>query len=468
MVRGKKAFCMLLAALMISAQAFFLVSCSGHIHSGRLIALSTSSSPIPCCGAFQCDECSQEYEASVKSSDIGIPVINITGSLEEISKTTKVTVDVDYDGSISFNSAATLKWQGSSTLRYPKKNYSLQFIKGSGKKNSVTLNDKWGSQSKYCLKANWGDFAGAHNLVAAKIWGDIVHSRDIDDELSPLVNGGGVDGYPVLLYLNGDFEGLYTLNIPKDKWLLGMSGKNEREGLLFGDEWSDSTLLRETVADVNAPSESGWDVEYCSTEKDAKTGTAWLISGMNGLISFLSDNDGEQLKEGLGAYTDVDRAIDYMLYILFILGADNTGRNILWATWDGVKYLPCAYDMDNSWPAYEGTSSLSSSQMNELLTAWTNGDALRGNLLFERLLDNYANETAKRYKELRTGALSYENVENRFKTYFEQIPDIAAAAERERWNSQPGMDQDNESGFMDFFTKRTEMLDEYFGVHIPE
>ena len=52
----------------------------------------------------------------------------------------------------------------------------------------------------------------------------------------PLFYHYQIDGYPVEIYINGEFLGLYTWNIPKDKWTFNMTGdENTREALLMAD-----------------------------------------------------------------------------------------------------------------------------------------------------------------------------------------------------------------------------------------
>ena len=35
-------------------------------------------------------------------------------------------------------------------------------------------------------------------------------------------NNANIDGFPVEVYINGEFLGLYTFNMPKDAWMLGL------------------------------------------------------------------------------------------------------------------------------------------------------------------------------------------------------------------------------------------------------
>ena len=461
----KKAFCVILCVLLAAPLLTAAFAVGMHEHGGVLEALRTEADlETPCCGVFRCSECGEQYEASVTPADVGMPIVKLEGSMEGISKNNKVTLTASYDDGnrVAFTSSATLKWQGGTSVNYTKKNYNIQFLKESGSKNKVELDPAWGKQSKYTLKANWVDFSAARNLVSAKLWGEIVHSRCRDDRLDPLVNGGGVDGFPVLLYHNGDFQGLYTLNTPKDNWIFGMDGKKVREGLLFGNKWTDSVWLKAPIADVNDPTGSGWEVEYCSTEDDPEVGIGWLGTGMNRLIDFLCRNDGEALKAGLDGYTDVGRCIDYMLFIYFICASDNTGKNTLWVTYDGVSYVPSAYDLDGTWGMkYDGTFPAPS-------PSWNNFGALQGNLMFVRLQKNYYPELAARYAELREDVLSLGNIKRQFESFIGRVPTLVYAAEAERWPDEPGIAQNSLSQIMDFAKARTAALDAAFGVTVNE
>ena len=50
--------------------------------------------------------------------------------------------------------------------------------------------------------------------------------------MNALLNGGGIDGYPVKLFVNGKYAGIYTFNIPRDKWLFDMD-KTGRKAIVL-------------------------------------------------------------------------------------------------------------------------------------------------------------------------------------------------------------------------------------------
>ena len=449
-------------AVMIPAAVFADDADNGHKHSGPLLGVVTEEKGlgIPHPGSFLCDKCYNIYYDSLTPEKLGMPIIDITGVVIGMTKEIKKTVDVSFvSKDLNFESQATMKWQGGSSIGYPKKNYTIQFINESGKKNKIEIVDTWGKQSKYCLKANYIDFSQSRNVVSGRIYSDIVHSRRTADELDALPNGGVVDGYPVLIYLNGDYQGLYTLNIPKDNWMFGMKDETIRQALLFGDIWAESVFLRQPISDVNNVEKSGWELEYCSTEDDPAVGTAWPAESMNEFIRFLNENDGEAFRAGIEKYTDVDRAIDVLLYTYFIHANDNVAKNIIWATYDGIRWIPSVYDMDGTWGLYWDGSLIVSPE-----DFVPSGD----NLLFRRLLDNYPDKIKDRYVQLRETVLSRNNIKKHFKAFFDSVPEALYKAEKRKWRDVPSNDADQQKQIFDFIDKRTAYLDSYYGVTIDD
>lgn len=68
---------------------------SGHITSLKEILTGTDCA-TDFCGRFYCEDCRETYYAPITCDDIGIPIVNIKGSLDGISKDVKVNVNIDY------------------------------------------------------------------------------------------------------------------------------------------------------------------------------------------------------------------------------------------------------------------------------------------------------------------------------------------------------------------------------------
>lgn len=432
-----------------------------HVH-GRVLEelLLENEEGIDCCGKFYCESCGTYYYDSVTSADLGVPVLNITGDISECTKENTVSVNITYDSETKdFSSAATLKVQGGTSADFPKKNYTVKFLKEDGSKNKIKIVESWGKQSQYCLKANYMDASHSRNIVSARLFNDIVHSRCKNDELDALKNGGVIDGFPVAVYNNGVFHGLYTFNIPKDNWMMGMNDETLRQAMLFGGTWSDSVALRAPIADFSAPDESGWDIEYCSTEDDPEVGCDWALESMNDFIDFLNNSYGDDFKSRINQYTDVDRAIDVMIFTYFIHADDNTSKNMIWATFDGTKWIPSVYDMDATWGLF-WTGDLSVS---------INGFQLgNGNLLFEKLRQYYMPEITQRYYELRSDILSLTNIRTEFKAFFDSVPNILRSADNSKWPNVPSISTNNFNQVYNYIAQRVTNVDDYYGADITE
>ncbi|MBQ8267381.1 MAG: CotH kinase family protein, partial [Clostridia bacterium] len=159
-------------------------------------------------------------------SETYCPKLYLSGDMSKItdpaqtSKKIECNIDYEYRSSDdNFNGAATIKIQGSSSTKYAKKNYTINFYEDSSYSSKMKIDVGFGAQSKYCLKANWVDKTHSRNVVTAKLAGEMQAKYGLF-ESAP--NNGAIDGFPVEVYINGEFHGLYTMNIPKDEWMFNM------------------------------------------------------------------------------------------------------------------------------------------------------------------------------------------------------------------------------------------------------
>lgn len=411
-------------------------------HDVYLKEILLGKQSIRYCGNFHCNTCNVDYEDTITQEALGMPILNIDGDLSKATASkNKIDVGVTYSGSTSFVSNATLKVQGASSVEFPKKNYTLQLLKEDGSKNKVNLG--WGKQSKYCLKANWVDASHSRNVVSGQLMNEIIHSRNINDELNGLTNGGVVDGFPIVVYNNGMFHGLYTLNIPKDKWMFGMKD-NGHQALLFAENWNNSTALRETMNTSN-PADSGWEIEYCSTE-DTEEGTAWALESMNSFIKFLTESSPEEFARNVDKYTDVERTIDMMIFLYLSGATDNSAKNIIWATYDGVKWIPSAYDMDSTWGMYWDGSFPTDCGLVYAINGIVDEGAIDNQYfcrLYQRIIELYPDEVVGRYWELRETIVNESHIMGKFNQFVSKIPDLVYKADRKKWTSIPSVSANN-------------------------
>ncbi len=414
------------------------------------------------CGIFTSEEATVNIYKPITYEDVGMPVVNLGGTLP-ISKTKEgeepYTVDFTYDSEeLSFACTAEIKVQGASSAGYPKKNFNIKLLKEDGTKNKVELVDGWGKENKYCMKANYIDYSQSRNVVSGKIFGEIVKSRN--DELINTPNGGAIDGYPILVYNNGVYQGVYTMNIPKDKWMLDMHDSDEKNQAIFmAETWNNAVSFREI-------STSGFVLEYASNEDSLDdNSTQWAYDSMLALIEFVYNNDGEDFKNGIHQYADIDKCIDSMIYTFFICADDNTSKNILWVTYDGKVWFSSMYDMDGTW-GMRWNGNIEFDENTHPISALVDGKGLAPernhshmNLLWERIYVNYFDRVCQRYLELRQEILTLENITSHFEAFFDAIPDAVRKAEREKWTGVPSQSIDHLEQILTFAEKRIEVMD---------
>ena len=371
-----------------------------------------------------------------------LPILSFTGSMEGMTKENAVTLNYECNdkNGTKKTGTCTLKWQGSSSLAWDKKNYTVKFD------NAFEVVDGWGSQNKYCLKANWIDHSHSRNVVCAKLWGLLRKNRsDLNSKLKSLPNAGAIDGFPVIIMHNGEFHGLYSFNIPKDGWMFGM-GSGTKEAIVGADNQADDTAFKaETLLDAD-----GWELEYNSDTFSATE----VKDSLNNLIRACINTTGSDLDTTVAQYLDWQSAIDYYIFAVIIKGGDMITKNTMLATFDGVKWYFSAYDMDTTFGlAFDG-SALDRAVSN------VNFEEIAGShRVFELIKRFKTDELKARYKELRANALSETRICQYFENYAWDISSPILVEEVKRWPSVRGSSVNGIDQICRWLRQRLEVAD---------
>ena len=369
-----------------------------------------------------------------------LPKVYISGDLSEmISKKDVRQVELDYQSNtLSFHAFAEVSIQGSSSLAYEKKNYKLELYQDGTYENKKKIDVGFGNQSNYVLKANWVDKTHARNIVSSRIMAKIQKQYGLFQDTP---NYGLVDGFPVEIYLNDEFLGLYTWNIPKSSWMFNMDEKNKNHIVLAGEDWSDDVFFKKEASLET----TNWEIEV--GEKEDTT-----INKLNRIIRFISESTNQEFQNNFDEYLNLDALLNYYVFSEFAYLFDNMGKNMLLVTYDGRVWYPSLYDLDTSFGIdFSGTGLLD----DYTKTLMTKDYA---NLLFKRLNANYPNQIADRYFALRKKILTKENVLDEFTSFENGIPLSTFALESERWENIPGFDIAQIDAFL---TERIPALDQY-------
>ena len=388
--------------------------------------------------------------------DGDLPVVYITGEIPTAKKYVKG--EIEYISKTSkFKVYTYIKFQGDSSLQYPKKNFTIKLYKNEARTIKANKEFKnWGAHNNFVLKADYIDILHARNVVSAKLWSKVVQSRSdydmLPDGIKNSPNNGVIDGFPIKVYINGEYCGLYCWTIPKCDWMVGMDSSNTNHALLSA-EFNDNgdSAYQYNPCNFNAL----WD--GISSYFDVKVGTndATLVSSLNRVISAVMNADKTTLEQVL----DIQGAIDYFIFQTVILGTDGLAKNMLLATYDMTKWYLCPYDMDATFDLDGEGYILEEYDTIPPHSSYNN----RYSKLLSFILEGYTNEYKARYFELRKSVLSYSSIVDEFEKYIAIYGEDIYIQDTINFPEIPSVSDNTLNSLRTFVKDRLNFLDDYYG-----
>ena len=387
----------------------------------------------------------------------GLPVVRME---------TDASLDVDtvFAGSVEFyENCGKEDWtltsvfqaheRGQTTRTYPKKGYRVNLISvtstGVINKNKEKVLGMRNSDS-WIFYAIYSDGTKVRDKLNAEIW-DSLGAWD-----TPYDTRFGTTMKYVELIVNGEYRGLYGIFEPVDSKQLQISGQEYLYKRTYGRE-----LLAETVDSVD-PSEY---LTVLGMELKGRNGQGtradWQCFRR---FTEMCQSDDETFQEEAEALLNMDNMTDIWLYLQMMYAEDNIYKNMFFAfkkESDGYRMYLVPWDTDLTW----GNTYVDDGD--QLYVQWTPEhveDYLEWPLA-DRLLKldvgNIREKAQARWKELRAGALSDENLKSMLDSCIHEVQDSGAfARDAARW---PDSRHDGDyEGMESFMKKRLSWLDKKF------
>ena len=313
-----------------------------------------------------------------------LPVMIVTGDIPTLESTsdkdTQITVDIEYynlqDQSRSFKMKnAAMRPQGTSSMGYPKKNFRIYTQKRDDTvvydANGAVITDKLYSFTKeaqpvncWCLKADYAESSGTHNTGIARLWNKVLVDTKIDDEYPLRTNAQKaamaaayqydvrttIDGFPILMFYRlteNDplvFIGKYNFN--NDKSTESVFG-------FVGIPGFDNTKMQcwEVLNNGNALAlftsvagfDSGWKEAFESRYPDTKTPDT---SDLKAFCSWMTNVSAADFATQKWEHLDVYKVAAYYIYLMRFGAVDQTVKNSMFTSEDGVHFYFINYDND--------------------------------------------------------------------------------------------------------------------------
>lgn len=352
---------------------------------------------------------------SIEPQLMDMPRIYFSEGTLPTTKTATVMKFDYYSKTNEYHGYVDIKCQGNSSMSYPKKNFTIKPYKDKAKTAKLKIDFKgWGKQNKFVLKANWIDISHARNVVSARLWGDVIKTRSdyataLPELLRTSPNQGAIDGFPVLVYSNGVYQGRYTLNIPKDKWMSNMDDALDTHCILCGENYVSGCFRALPVINGTDWTDELHDVVPAAIK------TSWTNA-----IKFVMNSSDTEFKANLSNYFDVNSLIDYYIYSLVSTNLDGFGKNQLFFCYDGIHWIASVYDLDSTWGLYwNGSRILPTNYARNQYEDYANKTS---NLLYNRLEQLFIAQLKTRYAELRKDVLSASHIIQKFEEFNDVCP----------------------------------------------
>lgn len=308
-----------------------------------------------------------------------------------------------------------LSAQGNSSMGFAKKNLAIDLFKDAARKESFVVKfGDWVSQDSFHLKAYYTDTFRGVGAVSYMLYEEMAKTRDLGDDRpykSEFTTKYGTSdvgigseesldrnfdtgakcfpqGFPVIVYQNGEFYGVYSWQLKKHRDNMHMNKKTAEHVHLDGTLGADSifggnikwdqfevrnpkslymqerqSIRGEETLEYNGdyPREiMGEDAgEYDSGNKNMKRCAAVKkhIIALSGRMAELkqAETDGkssDEIKALIEKYFKVSFMVDYILETNLVSDGDGYNKNWQWTTYDGVQWTANPYDHDGIFGAY--------------------------------------------------------------------------------------------------------------------
>ena len=357
---------------------------------------------------------SEDDALNTPASDL--PAVYLSGDVNTMTKDNKVPMNFVFkDRTRTIVGYSATKWQGDSSLGYAKKAYRIQTFSDSALKNKMNFKPKidWDEGNKWNLKAYFTDALLCRDVVNANIGADIWANADhVPNTLIKADNYGFIDGFPVKLYLNGDFAGIYSFNIAKGDY------GSDVQAIVGSVQAGAAQFLSLPDGGVKLDGKADYEMIYPDNPTDE------IKTSLNNLIKFVATSTDVDFKAQFEQYFDKTSVIDYLIFCNIIEDTDAWIKNQTLFTIDGKKWYYHPYDLD---------MSLGSGSDGAVFNPTKGIIGLESNRLFKRVATIFGSDVRARYKTLRSW-LTPAYILNRYRQHMDRIGVANYQAEEDVWH----------------------------------
>lgn len=305
----------------------------------------------------------QEKQYNFNYNNTSLPKMYLTGDTTNMTPTQTVDMKIKYVSpneekfGSSFETGIQnnpVRIQGTSSLNYARHNYTI-FLKDEF--GADMMYNPYGSGSVadnvFCLKADYIDSSHANNTGLAKFVNDKVYTTKLTSQLDDPNCRTTINGFPIELYLNGEYLGIYNFN--HDRYSIKSYGYDRYPNMLVYEISSNTNTSAGAFYRYGEDAESSknkTEIEYYAESFQLihgnRTSGSDTYAEIKELVEWVSIAEQDLFREAITEHFDKEYLFRYLLTVLMVGGVDSLGKNCKLTTYDGKKWYFTFYDLDTS------------------------------------------------------------------------------------------------------------------------
>lgn len=321
---------------------------------------------------------------------------------------------------------AKLAWQGDSSLNLDKKNYKFKLFSDEGFTNKLKFKPypEFYRSNTFHLKANFTNRYLINNGYNADMYRQFIFANDTaPQKLIDASHQGMISSRPVLVYLNSQFMGVYTVNTKKGSDLYNTDEKDKNQ-IAIQSNGGEGARWTKAVG-ITFGETAGCDFEIESDNNEA------VEPAVGRLASFIVNSSDDDFKKNLNQYFNVNSLLDYIIFADLTINTDGLHvKNAIYVTYDAKVWYILPYDLDSTLGSYWDPTKPQDPDTSVVGQLNTN--------LLKRVYQLFRDELKQRVAELRAaGVLDKSKWFNEWEKRVNEIGEPLLETEWQRWPNNP-------------------------------
>lgn len=335
---------------------------------------------------------------------------NMTGEIFQTMRIKYTSPNEDLYGQSFDTMYNQVRWQGTSSQQYDMKNYQV-YLKDNNMADMYYTPFADGiPENVFCFKCNYMESSHMNNTGIATFANDCVFTTPNPAQAKDARVRNSINGFPCLLYINDELEGVYTFNLDRYSTnSLGYDTKQFPKCLSY-----EISANSDTTAGAFVP----WSVSTGRTEREyisADFKCRYPDNRVNGdddfaelkrLIDWVGNATDDMFREQIEQYFNLEYLIRYYLTVQLFGLIDNLGKNTMLTTFDGNVWYMQLYDCD-SCTGLDNSGAMKFDPDIEVEVGIFNTSNSR---LWDKLRRNFPTQILAQWETLRLNEFTEENI----------------------------------------------------------